>query len=83
MFLDLRGIQPGSPATDWLLSPHPLWAIGAVYDEQHPENYQLNASMAKTFDVLVYFQHTTPSQLLRLSGAHLLTFEVTGNCAAA
>jgi erythromycin esterase len=63
-FLDLRDIQAGSPATDWLLAPHPFRSIGAVYDQSAPRNFFQTASLPRTFDVLIYLQDTTPSVLL-------------------
>ena len=64
LFLDLRGIQLGSPATDWLLEPHHLRSIGAVYDQASPSGFFQWAALPQVFDVVIYFQDSTPSLLL-------------------
>jgi erythromycin esterase len=63
-FLDLRDIQAGSSATDWLLTPHPFRSIGAIYDQSGPQQYFRIASLPQMFDALIYLQDTTPSLLL-------------------
>ncbi len=64
-FLDLRDVQAGSTATDWLLDPHPLRGIGSDYNQSAPERFFQTASLPQTFDVLIYLQDTTASVLLR------------------
>jgi erythromycin esterase len=64
LFLDLRGIQPGSPATDWLLEHHPFRSIGAVYNESSPSEFFQRVALPQVFDVVIYFQDTTSSSLL-------------------
>jgi erythromycin esterase len=64
LFLDLRGIQPGSPATDWLLEHHPFRSIGAVYNESSPSEFFQRVALPQVFDVVIYFQDTTSSLLL-------------------
>ena len=63
-FLDLRSVKPGAAASDWLLAPHPFRSIGTGYN---PFDTQLGfetAALAKVFDVVIYFQDTSPSLLL-------------------
>lgn len=65
LFLDLRGIQPGSPATDWLVEPHSFRSIGKGYDESNPLLFFQVAALPQVFDVIIYFQDTSPSVLWR------------------
>jgi erythromycin esterase len=62
MFLDLRGLQPGSPTTDWLLGPRRFRAIGAGYDRSQPDAFLFQVSLPKKFDVIVYFENTTAAK---------------------
>ncbi|MGD2178895.1 MAG: erythromycin esterase family protein [Anaerolineae bacterium] len=65
-FLDLRRITADSPAGSWLLRPHWLHFVGATYDRQsRPEDNAYVVVLPEAFDVLVYFDETTPSALLR------------------
>jgi len=64
MFLDLREIGPG-PATDWLFGPRFFRSIGAVYDSNTASRYFYPARLPQEFDVMIYFQETSPSVLLR------------------
>ncbi len=66
-FLDLRRIQPGSPATDWLFEPHSFHSIGSVYNEEDPSRYLQKSVLPHMFDVIIYFENTSPSQLLVFS----------------
>ncbi|MBU7012073.1 MAG: erythromycin esterase family protein [Theionarchaea archaeon] len=66
-FLDLRRIQPGSPATDWFLEPHSFHSIGSVYNEENPSDYLQKSVLTHVFDVIIYFEDTSPSQLLTFS----------------
>lgn len=63
-FLDLRRLPSDSPAANWLLTSHPFREIGAVYDPTHPEDYFMPSILPDMFDVLIYFQDTSPSLLL-------------------
>jgi len=63
-FLDLRPVRSGSPAADWLLTPHPFHDIGAMYSPYDAQLSIENESLAKVFDVAIYFQDTSPSILL-------------------
>jgi erythromycin esterase len=60
-FLDLRGLPPDSPVTNWLLTPHPYRHIGARYDPSTPEDFFLSGILPNLFDVIIYFQDTSPS----------------------
>jgi erythromycin esterase len=63
-FLDLRSVKPGAAASDWLLTPHPFRSIGTGYN---PNDMQLGfetAALARVFDVVIYFQDTSPSLIL-------------------
>ncbi|MBI1743387.1 erythromycin esterase family protein [Candidatus Acetothermia bacterium] len=64
MFVDLRGIQAGSTETDWILGPRLFRSIGAVYRDDSPRAYYYNASLPEEFDVVIYFDDTSPSILL-------------------
>lgn len=63
-FLDLRDIEHGSRATEWLLVDHPFRIIGAVYRDSDPGAYFEDTNLAKAFDGIIHFQDTTPSMLL-------------------
>ena len=64
-FLDLRSVESGTPAGDWLLSPHPFRLIAAYYDPYKPQVGFQTAALAKVFDVVAYFQDTSPSILMK------------------
>jgi erythromycin esterase len=64
-FLDLRPVKPGAAASNWLLVPHPYRRIGGTY---HPNVWQSGfdtAALARKFDVVIYFQDTSASLLLK------------------
>jgi erythromycin esterase len=63
-FLDMRTIDFDSTATDWIPGPRRFRLIGAVYDPKNPEWYFDNAELPKEYDVMIYFENTTPSILL-------------------
>jgi erythromycin esterase-like protein len=67
MFLDLRNIQRGETATDWLLGPRGKWMIGAAYDPSDPyhNTFLKEMSLPAWFDVLVYIQDSSPSRMLK------------------
>ena len=62
-FLDLQAIPPG-PATHWLLEPHYIRTIGALYDDSRPLHFFQKAILPSAFDVIIYFENTTASHLL-------------------
>jgi erythromycin esterase len=64
-FLDLREVARGSPESGWLLKPHWLRSIGPAYDpKSDPERDACVVVLPEAFDVLIYFDQTTPSILL-------------------
>lgn len=63
LFLDLREIQP-SPGTDWLLESHSFRSIGAVYSEDEASAFFWKSILSEVFDVIIYFEETSPSHLL-------------------
>ena len=64
-FLDLRTVKAGAAASDWLLIPHLFRQIGSGYHPNVIQSGFLTAALAKVFDVVVYFQDTSPSPRLR------------------
>ena len=69
MILDLRGVDYDSTATDWLPGPRRFRSIGALYDDTNPLNYFYDAKLPVEYDVIIYFENTTPSVLLPFSAA--------------
>jgi erythromycin esterase len=63
-FLDLRGVEPG-PAAGWLLEPCLYRYVGSGYQVDAPLEQFKEAVLPNMFDVMVYFQDTSPSHLLR------------------
>jgi hypothetical protein len=63
-FLNVQGIQPGSAATDWLLGPRLFRSVGSVYTEANPESFFQEVALSRMFDVIIYFENTSPSHLL-------------------
>jgi erythromycin esterase len=63
-FLDMR--DPSSPPAvgSWILGPRQFRSIGATYDDIYPRLYFYSTELLKEFDVVVYFQDTSPSTLL-------------------
>jgi erythromycin esterase len=64
-FLDLRSVKAGAAASDWLLVPHPFRQIGSCYHPNVMQSGFLTAALARVFDVVIYFQDTSPSLLLK------------------
>ncbi len=62
LILDLRGVPTDSPATEWLPGPRRFRRITAAYDDSHPEYSYTLTSLPQKFDVIIYFQDTTPSR---------------------
>ncbi len=65
LFLDLRGIDFSSDATNWLTGPRPFRHIGSVYDRNRPARFFTQSRLPEEYDVVIYFQHTTRSNLLQ------------------
>ena len=64
MFLDLRGLDFDSTAVHWLKGPLRFRTIGSVYDSDNPLLFFYLANLPEEFDVIIYFQTTSPSTLL-------------------
>lgn len=64
LIVDLRGMQPGTIATDWLAGPHRLRLIGASYDEAAADKYFSSVPLPQKFDALISFENGTATQLL-------------------
>ena len=63
-FLDLRR-PPSDPAVkEWLSTPHLFRGIGAAYRPSTPEEFIGPALLPDQYDVIVYFQDTSPSLVL-------------------
>ncbi|MBI4787150.1 MAG: erythromycin esterase family protein [Chloroflexi bacterium] len=63
--LDLRELESEENAeTVWMTGPHPFRSIGAVYDPSRPLDYCYDARLPEEFDLIVYFDETSPSELL-------------------
>ncbi len=63
-FLNLRGLPSDSAAANWLLRSHPFRLIGSGYDPSHLEDYFVSTILPHAFDVIIYFQDTSPLLLL-------------------
>jgi hypothetical protein len=64
--MTVRQAAGGSPESGWLLEPHWLRSIGPAYDpESEPELDACVVVLLEAFDVLIYFDQTMPSILLR------------------
>jgi erythromycin esterase len=64
MFINLQNLERGLAASDWLFGPRRFRSIGAIYDDANPNNYFYSARLPEEFDVIIYFQKTSPSVLL-------------------
>ena len=64
-FLDLRSVKAGSAASDWLLAPHPFRFIGTNYNPYSAQLGFETAALAKVFDIVIYFQDTSPAFILK------------------
>jgi erythromycin esterase len=63
-FLDLRNLPSTLPTTEWLLVSHPFRSIGSAYKPSSPEEFFSSVILPQTFDIIIYFQDTSPSILL-------------------
>ncbi len=63
--LDLRAL-PAEENSDvaWMLGPHPFRSIGTAYDPSKPLDYCYDARLPDEFDLILYFDETSPSKLL-------------------
>ena len=63
-FLDLRRLPSDPVVRDWLSTPHPFRDIGAAYRPSTPEDFIDPALLPDLYDIMIYFQDTSPSFLL-------------------
>lgn len=63
-FLNLKRVRTGADAPWWLAQWRILRSIGAAYDDSHPENSFQSTVLDEMFDLLIYLEETSPSQLL-------------------
>jgi len=63
--LDLRHRDAQSPDVAWLFGPRSVRSIGCCYDPAHADNYWYAGRLPQEYDVLIYFDKTNPSRLLR------------------
>jgi erythromycin esterase len=62
-FLDLRNTPTQEIAT-YLVTPQTTWSIGSIWDpHQIPALHRWNVRIRRAFDVMIYIEQTTPSQL--------------------
>jgi erythromycin esterase len=69
MILGLDGVDFNTGGTYWLPGPRRFRSIGALYDDSNPLNYFYDARLPVEYDVIVYFENTTPSVLLPFPAA--------------
>lgn len=62
--LDLRRVDSSPVATAWLAGPRPLRSVGAAYNPASPESGYSVLALPDAFDVLIYFEESSPSHLL-------------------
>ncbi|GAB3790288.1 erythromycin esterase family protein [Spirosoma horti] len=62
--LNLNGVPQAPVLTTWLTSTHPLFELGASFNETEPEHYYNLTALQGRFDVLIHFRDTSPTQLL-------------------
>ena len=63
-FLDLREVE-FSPVAEWMLEPHPFRTIGSLYSDSYSLSFFFyDYALSTMFDVVIYFEDTTPSTLL-------------------
>lgn len=60
--LDLRSTAAENQG--WLRGPRPFRSVGAVYDPSQPFQWFYSMSLTAAFDVIVYLENTTATQLL-------------------
>ena len=62
-FLDFRDL-PSTSSSAWIRGPLDFRSIGAAYDDLYPRLSFYQNSLPREFDVVIYFQDTSPSFLL-------------------
>ena len=63
-FLDLRRLPSDPAVRDWVSTPHPFRSLGAAYRPSTPEDFIEPARLPEQYDVMIYFQDTSPSLIL-------------------
>jgi len=64
MIINLKDISNSTDNVGWLIEPHKFRSIGSAYDETIPDSYFYTTSITQEFDIIIYFDETTPSILL-------------------
>ena len=64
LMLDLRGHNFNTNATSWVKGPRLFRRIGAAYQPTLPYYYFWHSRLTQEYDVIIYFQDTSPSILL-------------------
>lgn len=62
--LNLRSVEAGSPAGDWLFEEHLMWSIGSGFNPTSLVGVRLLVRLPQPFDVLIYFHDTHASNPL-------------------
>jgi erythromycin esterase len=62
--LDLRGVRPGSDATDWLFAHRKMWWIGAIFNANDPTTAARELIVVDTFDAVIFIDTITRTNLL-------------------
>jgi erythromycin esterase len=62
--LDLRGVRPGSTATDWLFTYKKIWWIGSNFNAADPRSATTEVVLTDTFDAVIFIDTITHSNLL-------------------
>lgn len=57
--LDLQHATAGSPAAEWLRTPHQARSIGALYSEDRPQMFFSNLTPNATYDAILFVENTT------------------------
>jgi erythromycin esterase len=61
--LDLRGVQPGTTAGDWMLGPRKSWSVGSVFNTDDPLTAAADLSLPAAFDAVIHIDAITPTRL--------------------
>jgi erythromycin esterase len=63
-FLDLRQLPSDPAVRNWLSMPHSFRSIGAAYRPSTPEDFIDPTLLTDLYDIMIYFQDTSPSLIL-------------------
>jgi len=61
MVLDTRNVDLGTDSTSWLIGPRLMRSIGAAFTPTNPGAYLYQVSIPSRYDVVIYFDHTSPA----------------------